>query len=81
MADCLCRLLGRAVFCQELLEQQGDVVCVPVDVAENSRRPLAGYLRPALEAAAGGSLHAYCLHQPLPAAHDGTGKSWVQITR
>ena len=67
-----CRLLGRAVYCQELLEEEGNIVSVPLDVAENSRRPLTGYLRPALEAAAGGTLDAYRLQQPLPSAGNVT---------
>lgn len=53
-----CRLMGRAVFCQELLEQHGSVVFVPVRLVHGSCEQLAKYLKPGLEAA-GGTLSAY----------------------
>ena len=55
-----CRFTGRAIFCEQLLSQAGIPLFVSFKLASGDPEQLANYLKPRLEAAAGGSLDAYC---------------------
>lgn len=54
------RFTGRAIFCEQLLSQAGIPLFVSFKLASGDPEQLAKYLKPRLEAAAGGSLDAYC---------------------
>ena len=53
------RLRGRALFRQKLLSHEGALIEVPDSQAQQGVSSLVAYLKPRLEAAAGGSLDAY----------------------